>query len=206
MPFTCVHVYVSRFHCYLTVFMVLAVAYLDWPSCQLSRGSEPRSAHENVVGRDGSGRILTPVNQVLTPLGVQLDLPGMRPQAVALSPDGSLLITSGKQSQLVVVDAERGTIRQRVDFPSEDQRVAPTADESTNLLEADKRGQLSYSGLVFTPTGDRIFLSNVEGSIKVFSVSADGWRQAIAHVAASARQGSAAGCGNPQWPGDLGQR
>ena len=44
-----------------------------------------------VVGRSGAERTVTPVNQITTPAGQQLNLPGLRPQAVALSPDGALL-------------------------------------------------------------------------------------------------------------------
>ena len=51
-------------------------------------------------------------NQVVTPYGRQVDLPGMRPQAVALSPDGKILVTSGKTSELVVVDPVSGEVRQ----------------------------------------------------------------------------------------------
>ena len=39
-----------------------------------------------VVGRLGTNRFYTPANQILTPAGIQVELPGMRPQAVALSP------------------------------------------------------------------------------------------------------------------------
>src|SRR5205823_14486337 len=35
-------------------------------------------------------------------------------------------------------------------------------------------GQLSFTGLEFSPDGSRIYLSNVQGSIKVFGVRADG--------------------------------
>src|SRR5258707_5535371 len=38
----------------------------------------------------------TPVNQMLTPAGIQAQLPGVRPQALALSPDGRLLVTSDR--------------------------------------------------------------------------------------------------------------
>ena len=54
---------------------------------------------------------MTPVNQVLTPIGRQVDLPGMRPQGVALSPDGKLLVVSGKTSEYTlssVVQANGG--------------------------------------------------------------------------------------------------
>src|SRR4051794_37624789 len=82
----------------------------------LSDGAAPVSDRET-VGRSAPNRTVTPVNQVLTPLGRQLALPGMRPQAVAFSPDGTLLIVSGKTSELVVVDPQTGTIRQRVKLP-----------------------------------------------------------------------------------------
>ena len=56
------------------------------------------------VGRSGANRAVTPVNQVLTPLGRTVELPGLRPQALALSSDGRILVTSGKSSEIVVVD------------------------------------------------------------------------------------------------------
>src|SRR6185295_19444780 len=41
---------------------------------------------------------------------------------------------------------------------------------STHLLKPDTHGQLSYTGLIFSRDGRRIYLSNVDGSVKVFSV------------------------------------
>ena len=49
-----------------------------------------------IVGRDATNHVVLPVNQVLTPAGKQSELPGLRPQVLALSPDGKLLVTSGK--------------------------------------------------------------------------------------------------------------
>ncbi|MCX6561905.1 MAG: hypothetical protein NTZ26_15530, partial [Candidatus Aminicenantes bacterium] len=37
-----------------------------------------------------------PNGQVVTPTGLQIDLPDMRPHVLALSPDGKLLVTSGR--------------------------------------------------------------------------------------------------------------
>src|SRR3954471_6368023 len=48
---------------------------------------------EEKVGSSPDGRTVTPVNQILTPYGKQIDLPGMRPQGLALSADGRLLVT-----------------------------------------------------------------------------------------------------------------
>jgi hypothetical protein len=56
------------------------------------------------VGRNGETPI-TPANPMVTPAGVQLELPGMRPQALALSPDGKLLITAGITHELVAASA-----------------------------------------------------------------------------------------------------
>jgi sugar lactone lactonase YvrE len=134
----------------------------------------PTGVDREAVGRTGRGRAVTPVNQVLTPTGQQIDLPGMRPQAVALSPNGSLLAVSGKTSELVVVDPASGSIRQHVLLPSDARLIPRTAPASPHIVNPDDEGQLSYTGLIFSPQGDRIYMSNVEGSIKVFSVARDG--------------------------------
>jgi YVTN family beta-propeller protein len=126
------------------------------------------------VGTAGENRSVLPVNQVLMPAGAQIPLPGLRPQAIALSPDNRLLAVSGKTHELVIIDPAAGTISQRVVLPSEEQNAPPPEPVSPNILDPDQRGQLSYTGLIFSPDGSRIYLSNVNGSIKVFAVSEDG--------------------------------
>ncbi|MFN0127762.1 MAG: beta-propeller fold lactonase family protein, partial [Verrucomicrobiales bacterium] len=126
------------------------------------------------VGRRGENRTVLPVNQVVTPLGRQVELPGMRPQVLALSPDGRWLAVSGKTSELVVIDAASGEIRQRVDLPGEEVVEPPPDVVSPNILNPDKEGQASYTGLQFAPNGHLLYLSSVNGSVKVFSVDADG--------------------------------
>jgi YVTN family beta-propeller protein len=124
------------------------------------------------VGEISPQRYITPVHQVLTPIGIQVELPGMRPQALALSPDGRLLATSGKTQVLVLIDPQSGDIRQRIALPSSD--VQSPNDISSHILKPDKSGQLSYTGLVFSPDGSRIYLSNVNGDVKVFRVISEG--------------------------------
>jgi len=126
------------------------------------------------VGVGGQNRTVLPVNQILVPAGIQIPLPGLRPQALALSPDGRLLAVSGKTNELIIIDPATGAISQRVGLPSEEQNTPVPDPSSPNILEPDKRGQLSYTGLIFSPDGTRIYLSNVNGSIKVFAVSEDG--------------------------------
>src|SRR6185369_9139489 len=108
------------------------------------------------------------------PTGLQVDLPGLRPQALGLSPDGKLLVTSGKTPEIIVLDPVSGRILQRVPLPQEPSAQIPGSPVTTHILKPDKEGQLSFTGLIFSPDGSRIFLSNVEGSLKVFAVARDG--------------------------------
>jgi DNA-binding beta-propeller fold protein YncE len=117
----------------------------------------------------GRGTTL-PVNQIITPAGIQVELPGLRPQVLALSPDGRLLITSGKTHEIVVVDPETGGIKQRVPFPAEAIGDPRPVSPSENILKPGDEGQVSYTGLAFSPEGKRLYLSNVNGSIEVFGV------------------------------------
>jgi YVTN family beta-propeller protein len=125
------------------------------------------------VSRGTTNRQYTPANQVLTPAGVQVELPGMRPQALALSPDGKLLVTAGKSHELVVLNPA-GQVLQRVPLPAEgsmDLKVTPVTDQ---IQQPDKEAQVSFTGLVFSPDGSRLYLANVNGSIKVFRVEPTG--------------------------------
>src|SRR5258706_4156222 len=65
---------------------------------------------KEMVGRIGTNRYYTSANQLLTPAGVQVELPGLRPQGLALSPDGRLLVTAGKTHELVVINPVTGEI------------------------------------------------------------------------------------------------
>jgi len=119
------------------------------------------------VGHAGD-RVILPVNQVLTPYGRQVELSGTRPIVMALSPDRRFLAVSGKRSKLLVIRPTTGEILQEVPFPSEKQKTPPPP--SQHILNPDTKGQASYTGLAFSPDGRRIYLSNVNGSVKVFTV------------------------------------
>ncbi|MCC6492670.1 MAG: beta-propeller fold lactonase family protein [Pirellulales bacterium] len=133
-----------------------------------------RSPDQEQVGHAGEGRAVTPVNQILTPLGRQLDLAGMRPQTLALSPDGTRLAVAGKTSELVMVDPAAAEVVQRVALPNEKQQLPEADVASPNILHPDDEGQASFTGLIYSHDGRRILMSNVEGSVKVFAVAADG--------------------------------
>src|SRR6266511_376658 len=85
-------------------------------------------------GRHGPNRMVTPVNQIVTPTGIQVDLPDMRPLVVALSPDGQKLLTSGKTSELLAVAPTTGAIRPRVSLPSEEVNEPKPEAVSQNIL------------------------------------------------------------------------
>jgi len=127
-------------------------------------------ATTETVGRDANG-LVTPVNQRVAPAGIQVELPGMRPQALALSPDHRLLVTAGLTHELVVLDPATAKILQRVALPTD----KATVQESVvpGILNLDERAQLSFTGLTFSPDGMRIYMANVNGDIKVFSVGMD---------------------------------
>src|SRR4051794_2407495 len=85
------------------------------------------------VGRSGTNQFTTPVNQLLTPAGKFVELAGMRPQALALSPDGQLLITAGLTHELLVIDPATGKTLERVPLPSDKiQEQAPVSSEILN--------------------------------------------------------------------------
>jgi YVTN family beta-propeller protein len=128
------------------------------------------NATTNPVGRGING-LETPVNQRVTPAGTLIELPGIRPLALALSPDGQLLVTAGLTHKLVVIDPATGKILQHVPLPSDTaQEPAPV---STEIISPDGKAQISFTGLVFSPDGSRIYMANVNGDIKVFTVQPD---------------------------------
>ena len=116
----------------------------------LSQNQLPPTA---TVGLQKDGRTILPVNQVMTPAGRQVELPGVRPQAIALSPNGKILVTAGKSAELIVIDPASAEVRQRVLLPPEPPNEKNPAPSSQNILEPDDKGQLGFTGLVFSPDG-----------------------------------------------------
>jgi DNA-binding beta-propeller fold protein YncE len=149
---------------------VLVVGLGYFASAVLPAEEGDYAATSELVGRSQAERIVLPVNQVLTPWGRQIELPGMRPQAIALSPNGRRLVVSGKTSELVVIDPDTAEVAQRVPLPPVLSGPGPTT-VSPNILNPDKPAQMSYTGLVFARDGKTIFFSDVTGTIRVFTVT-----------------------------------
>ncbi|MGZ5454680.1 MAG: phosphoesterase, partial [Candidatus Aminicenantales bacterium] len=151
-----------------------AAAIVLLAAASSGRSGLPAAQDKDTVGPKAPGQAVLPVNQIVTPYGLQSTLPGLRPQALALSPDGKLLAVSGKTPELIILNAVSGKVEQEVALPAEEQKEQHPEVVSPMILDPDLEGQLSYTGLVFSPDGGRIFLSNVDGSIKVFKVGPDG--------------------------------
>lgn len=131
---------------------------------------EPFGATTATVGRQADG-LETPVNQRVTPAGRLVELTGVRPNALAMSPDRELLVTSGLLKELLVIAPGSGEILQHVEFPTG--QVAEQASVSPLILSANKAPKLSFTGLEFSPDGSRIYLADVNGAIRVFAVAKD---------------------------------
>jgi DNA-binding beta-propeller fold protein YncE len=153
--------------------LALACSGASAPAAEEAKPAQGKSPAQETVGRQSDERIVLPVPQTLTPQGQQVALPGMRPQVLALSPDGRLLAVSGKTNELLLVNPDTGTIVQRVALPIDVMGEKPQP-VSPQILEAAAKNQVSFTGLIFSPDGRRIFLSNVEGDVKVFQVDAQG--------------------------------
>jgi len=126
------------------------------------------------IGEIGANLYSTPINQVLTPAGRQVEVPGLRPQAMALSPNGRLLAVSGHTAEMVLIDPAAAQILDRVLLPTSRSNGSAAEVVSSHILKPDKEAEVSYTGLVFSPDGTRIYLSAVNGSVKVFGVDPSG--------------------------------
>ncbi len=151
--------------------LILAITVLLFPAC--NRHKE-LSGTEEKVGVEFSGRMILPVNQTVEPYGKQIQLPGLRPLGMAISPDGKLVAVSGKSSELLIIDPVDLKILQKVSLPAENLNRPLSESLSEKIIEPDTSGQMSYAGLIFSPDGTQIYMSNVNGSLKVFSISSDG--------------------------------
>jgi YVTN family beta-propeller protein len=137
-------------------------------------------------GATEAGLYSVPTGQILTPAGQQIPLPGMRPQALTLSPNGRLLAVAGNTEVFLLIDPRTGTTLQTVplSFITTEVRtnqstngVAETVEKisnlkskSTSIVSVTNRAQLSLTGLIFSPDSSCIYLSNAKGNIWVFAL------------------------------------
>lgn len=124
-------------------------------------------------GKEG---VVLPISQTLTPEGDWVELPGARPLAIALSPDSRWLVSAGKTNLLYVWDLQtlgNAPLPKPAAIPLPNEEARANAPEEKEL-QPDKKGQIAQTGLSFSPDGQRLYLSNVDGSIKVFAINDKG--------------------------------
>ncbi len=141
-----------------SAFFLILASLLSVGCKHVTPFSDTKPTVENHVGIAGTNRYVTPTGQLLTPAGLQVELPGMRPQVLALSPDQHLLVTAGKQNSLVVMDPITGQIRQK-------RLLTATIDGTTTTGV-----EIGLTGLVFSPDGQKLLVSTADGSVRVFDV------------------------------------
>ncbi len=139
-------------------FLLMLASLLSVGCSHITPFSDENQTSVNHVGIAGTNRYETPTGQLLTPAGLQVELPGMRPQVLALSPDQHLLVTAGKQNSLVVIDPVIGQILQKCSLKTTTNGTTSPAVE------------IGLTGLVFSPDGHQLFVSTADGSVRVFAI------------------------------------
>ena len=124
----------KSFQCVLHYVLSCCLILIFIPACASVEQSQVIVSTNAPVGQVGTNLFFTPTNQLLTPAGKLVELPGMRPQAMAIFADGTRLITAGKTAEIVVVDPSSGEIMQRIALPAEDEMHASVNPVSPQLL------------------------------------------------------------------------
>jgi YVTN family beta-propeller protein len=112
------------------------------------------------VGPQPDGSVVTPVNQLVTPAGTQVNFSG-RPLAIAVRPDqktAAVLNTGSGQSNfatrpIVIIDLESGTVKQEF--------TPGTANAS-------------YDGVLYSRDGTHLYFSQDNGRVVIANVASDG--------------------------------
>ena len=78
-----------------------------------------------------------------------MDLPGLRPQALALSPDGHILATSGKTHDLLIIDPVSWKVVQTVPLPPNPSSTNDAGQASPRNLAPDESSELSFTRVGF---------------------------------------------------------
>ena len=136
------------------------------------------------VGRVATDYVSTPTGQVLTPAGKQVSLPGMRPQALALSLDGKVLAVGGNAGSLILLDSTTGQLLQTVALTvvtshtktNQVTNTVATADGTTLSFKTNvtsrvwvtNKADISFTGLMFSPSGRALYFSNSKGPVWEF--------------------------------------
>jgi YVTN family beta-propeller protein len=141
-----------------------------------------------VTAEESSSRYL-PTGQLLTPAGWQIPLPKMRPQGLALSPDGRLLAVAGNSERLLLLSAQTGETLQTMPLSlittevrtnkttnavaEAVEKISLKTNTTTTRVSVTNTAELSFTGLAFSPEGGRLYLSNSKGNVWTFRLDQD---------------------------------
>jgi YVTN family beta-propeller protein len=129
-----------------------------------------------------------PTGQLLSPAGRQIELPKVRPQGLALSPNGKLLAVSGNTEVLTLLDPATGQTLQSIPLTliTTEVRTNKTTNtvaeavekishktNHTYLVSVTNHADLSFTGLSFSPDGSHFYLSNAKGTIWAYDLQQD---------------------------------
>ena len=166
------------------------VAYADLAPVP---GTRPGATGEK-VGKIAEGKWLLPTGQIIAPAGRQIDLAGIRPQALTLSPNGKFLAIAGSSKDVLIFDPATGQEISRTTMPGDVKApepvkpgafpaapttpvpAAPTSDKKDDPAgdngepKPDREGKMSFAGLAFSPDGTRLFVSSRSGQVRFFGV------------------------------------
>ncbi|HVF05332.1 MAG TPA: bifunctional YncE family protein/alkaline phosphatase family protein [Frankiaceae bacterium] len=123
------------------------------------------------VGRQTDGSVVLPTNQELRPAGLHVEFPG-RANAVALRPKAHVAtVLTDQAPALTVVELRTGTIVQRFN---------------------PGLGDASFTGVVYSKDGNRLYASMSKGKIAICAVAPDGTLQLLGHVEVGSHPGGLA--------------
>ncbi len=152
---------------------------------------------ESAIGRIGEERFTTPTGQILTPAGLQIALPGMRPQGLAISSDEKLLAVAGNTGSLLLLDPVSGSVLQTValSFITSElrtnvttnvvaQSVSKDSSATTNTIAVTNaicvtnisvalttnKADISFTGLIFSPDNRSLYFSNSKGPLWAYGL------------------------------------
>ncbi len=152
--------------------------------------AQQKPALTGKVGKLGENQWLLPTGQIISPAGQRIDFPGVRPQALALSPNGKFLAVAGSSKDVFIFDAVTGRELSHTTMPGDAKAAppakpgalpaaAPAAKKDEPVADSgdpkpDMGGKMSFAGLAFSPDGARLFVSSRGGQVRHFGVEPTG--------------------------------
>jgi YVTN family beta-propeller protein len=105
----------------------LATAFVS--TSVITQAAGVRLSQPDAIGRIATNRYALPNGQLLSPAGAQIELPSMRPQVFAMSPDRKVLVTAGKTNGIAVIDVASGKVIQMATLSTNAAEAKAAADK-----------------------------------------------------------------------------